>query len=73
MAATSAKMESDETPDQYYTQDGRLASFQVAQPAARRGSNAKGKAPKAPSWPHKRLDPENVWDNAIDFVIRACY
>ncbi|KAI0873541.1 hypothetical protein GGS24DRAFT_384532 [Hypoxylon argillaceum] len=51
-------MESSEMPEQYYTHDGRLASFQSTQQAARRGSNAKGKASKALSWPHKKLDPE---------------
>ncbi|KAI1740822.1 hypothetical protein F4680DRAFT_417884 [Xylaria scruposa] len=50
-------MEPSEMPEQYYTLDGRTASFYPAKPA-RRGSNAKGKAPKALSWPHKRLDPE---------------
>ncbi|KAI0541542.1 hypothetical protein GGR58DRAFT_456429 [Xylaria digitata] len=51
-------MESDEMSDRYYTYDGRLASFQTAQPVARRASIAKGKVPKALSWPHKRLNPE---------------
>ncbi|GAW10799.1 hypothetical protein ANO14919_001340 [Xylariales sp. No.14919] len=51
-------MESDEMSDRYYTCDGRLASFQSAQPVPRRASIAKGKAPKAIAWPHKRLDPE---------------
>ncbi|KAI0905265.1 hypothetical protein F4823DRAFT_566945 [Ustulina deusta] len=51
-------MASGEMPEQYYTFDGRLASFQTTQPVARRGSTAKGKAPKALSWPHKQLDPE---------------
>ncbi|KAI0458592.1 hypothetical protein F5B21DRAFT_398802 [Xylaria acuta] len=51
-------MESSEMPEQYYTHDGRVASFHPAKPAAGRGSSAKGKAPKALSWPHKRLDPE---------------
>ncbi|KAI1420794.1 hypothetical protein F5Y12DRAFT_771330 [Xylaria sp. FL1777] len=51
-------MASGEMPEQYYTFDGRLASFQTTQPAARRGSTAKGKAPKAFSWPHKLLDAE---------------
>ncbi|KAI0432800.1 hypothetical protein F5Y09DRAFT_300933 [Xylaria sp. FL1042] len=51
-------MASIEMPEQYYTFDGRLASFQTTHPAARRASMAKGKAPKAFSWPHKRLDPE---------------
>lgn len=45
-------------PEQYYTLDGRLASFHPPQPASRRGSTAKGKASKVLSWPHKRLDPE---------------
>ncbi|KAI0549330.1 hypothetical protein F4679DRAFT_547572 [Xylaria curta] len=49
--------EPSEMPEQYYTLDGRTASFYPAKPA-RRGSSAKGKAPKALSWPHKRLDPE---------------
>lgn len=50
-------MEADEISDQYFTYDGRLASFKTAQPVARRPSNAKGKAPKAIAWPHKHLDP----------------
>ncbi|KAI0011326.1 hypothetical protein F4779DRAFT_574375 [Xylariaceae sp. FL0662B] len=50
-------MESDEISDRYFTYDGRLNSFGSAQPAARRPSNAKGKALKAPAWPHKQLDP----------------
>ncbi|KAI8628206.1 hypothetical protein F5Y19DRAFT_145055 [Xylariaceae sp. FL1651] len=52
-------MESGEMPDQYYTYDGRLASFQSSQQVARRASNAKGRAPKILSWPHKRLNPES--------------
>ncbi|KAI1133215.1 hypothetical protein F5Y10DRAFT_131483 [Nemania abortiva] len=51
-------MESSEMPEQYYTHEGRLASFQSTQQTARRGSTAKGKAAKALSWPHKQLDPE---------------
>ncbi|KAI1134416.1 hypothetical protein F5Y05DRAFT_398741 [Hypoxylon sp. FL0543] len=50
-------METDDISDQYFTYDGRLASFKAAQPVARRPSNAKGKAPKAVAWPHKHLDP----------------
>ncbi|KAI1497236.1 hypothetical protein F5X99DRAFT_28714 [Biscogniauxia marginata] len=53
-------MESDEISDQYFTYDGRLASFQAAQPVARRASNAKGKAPKSLAWPHEQLDPEQL-------------
>ncbi|XXG98295.1 hypothetical protein Hte_004618 [Hypoxylon texense] len=49
-------MEMDEMADQYFTQEGRLASFKTAQPVAR-PSNAKGKAPKAIAWPHKQLNP----------------
>ncbi|KAI0970709.1 hypothetical protein F4678DRAFT_116025 [Xylaria arbuscula] len=51
-------MASGEMPEQYYTFDGRLASFQTTQPVARRGSTVKGKAPKALAWPHKQLDAE---------------
>ncbi|KAI1434476.1 hypothetical protein GGR50DRAFT_662629 [Xylaria sp. CBS 124048] len=51
-------MESDETPEHYYTYDGRLESFQPPQTGGRRGSTAKGKAPKALTWPHKQLDPD---------------
>ncbi|KAI0398545.1 hypothetical protein F5Y17DRAFT_8070 [Xylariaceae sp. FL0594] len=51
-------MESSEIPDRYYTYDGRLASFQTVKPAARRGSNAKGRAQKGPSWPSAQLNPE---------------
>ncbi|KAI1379486.1 hypothetical protein F4677DRAFT_409343 [Hypoxylon crocopeplum] len=50
-------METDEMSDYYFTYDGRLASFKLAQPVARRPSNAKGKAPKPIAWPHKQLDP----------------
>ncbi|KAI1386623.1 uncharacterized protein F4822DRAFT_410694, partial [Hypoxylon trugodes] len=50
-------MEIDDTSDQYFTYDGRLTSFKSAKPTGRRPSNAKGKAPKAISWPHKQLDP----------------
>ncbi|KAI0204820.1 hypothetical protein F4808DRAFT_412267 [Astrocystis sublimbata] len=50
--------ELSEMPEQYYTHDGRVASFYPPKPAARRGSNAKGKAPKPLSWPHSQLDPE---------------
>ncbi|GAP82736.1 putative AT hook domain-containing protein [Rosellinia necatrix] len=51
-------MELSEMPEQYYTLDGRVASFYPPQAAARRGSTTKGKASKTPSWPHKGLDPE---------------
>ncbi|KAI1639097.1 hypothetical protein F4809DRAFT_658419 [Biscogniauxia mediterranea] len=52
-------MESDQVSDQYFASDGRLASFQVAQPIARRASNVKGgKGPKSLAWPHDHLDPE---------------
>ncbi|KAI1265032.1 hypothetical protein F5Y18DRAFT_427149 [Xylariaceae sp. FL1019] len=59
MASTSMA-EMPEVPDQYYTLEGRLASFNTPQPATRRGSNAKGKgkAVKAVAWPHNQLDPE---------------
>ncbi|KAI1760068.1 hypothetical protein GGR53DRAFT_511144 [Hypoxylon sp. FL1150] len=50
-------MEMDEMADHCFTHEGRLATFKSAQPAARRPSNAKGKAPKAIAWPHKQLDP----------------
>ncbi|KAI1481926.1 hypothetical protein F4774DRAFT_372582 [Daldinia eschscholtzii] len=46
-------MDTDETPDRYFTYDGRLASFQLA----RRPPGVKGKALKALTWPHKELDP----------------
>jgi hypothetical protein len=53
-------MEGGEIPDQYFTFEGRLASFQSAQPVSRRKSNAKGRAPKPLAWPHKQLDPTAV-------------
>jgi hypothetical protein len=47
--------------DQYYTYDGRLASFQSAQSLSkRRTSNASSKAPKSIKWPHSSLPPEQV-------------
>ncbi|RYP09617.1 hypothetical protein DL764_001159 [Monosporascus ibericus] len=53
-------MELEDTPDQYFTCDGRLASFQITQPATKRKSNAKGKAAKTLAWPHRDLDPESL-------------
>ncbi|KAI3332419.1 hypothetical protein HD806DRAFT_194051 [Xylariaceae sp. AK1471] len=50
-------MASGEMPEHYYTYDGRLASFQSSQQVVRRGSNAKGRAPKALSWPQE-LNPD---------------
>jgi hypothetical protein len=41
-------------PDDYFTYDGRLASFRASK---RRGST-KGKAVK--KWPHSFLEPESV-------------
>ncbi|RYP62639.1 hypothetical protein DL771_009632 [Monosporascus sp. 5C6A] len=52
-------MELEDTPDQYFTCDGRLASFQITQPATKRKSNAKGKAAKPLAWPHRHLDAES--------------
>ncbi|ORY64835.1 uncharacterized protein BCR38DRAFT_408599 [Pseudomassariella vexata] len=52
-------MDGDEVADHYFTYDGRLASFHSAQPVRRR-SNAKGRAPKALTWPHRRLDPASL-------------
>ncbi|KAI1097685.1 hypothetical protein F4804DRAFT_155558 [Jackrogersella minutella] len=60
-------MDSDEIPDQYFTYDGRLASFKIAQPVARRPSNAKGKASKALVWPHKQLDPVQFAEAGLYF------
>lgn len=41
--------------------ENRLASFQGAQPIAKRGpSNASSRAPKALHWPHKSLSPADV-------------
>ncbi|KAI1367657.1 hypothetical protein F5Y08DRAFT_297911 [Xylaria arbuscula] len=51
-------MASGEMPEQYYTFDGRLDSFQTVQPVSRRASTSKGKVPKGLAWPHKKLDPE---------------
>ncbi|KAI0133010.1 inhibitor of apoptosis domain-containing protein [Xylariales sp. AK1849] len=53
-------MEDGEVPDHCFTYDGRLTSFQFAQPVLRRKSNAKGRAPKALAWPHKQLDPNTL-------------
>lgn len=52
-------MEDGETPDHYFTYDGRLASFQAGQPVSRQKSS-KSKTPKALAWPHKRIDPKSV-------------
>jgi len=47
--------------DQYYTEAGRLGSFQRAQLLPkRRGSNTTGRAPKSMKWPHSWLSPEKV-------------
>ncbi|RDL33796.1 uncharacterized protein BP5553_08164 [Venustampulla echinocandica] len=45
--------------DQYFAYEARLASFQTAQPLAkRRTSNASSRAPKTMKWPHKSMSPE---------------
>ena len=50
-----------EIADQYFTYEGRLASFQTAQQLSkRRASNASSKAPKSLKWPHKFLSAEEV-------------
>jgi hypothetical protein len=50
-----------EIAPEYNTYEGRLASFQTAQPLAkRRASTVSSKAPKAAKWPHKFLSPEEV-------------
>ncbi|KAK5625352.1 hypothetical protein RRF57_001068 [Xylaria bambusicola] len=51
-------MASGEMPEEYYTLDGRLASFQTTQPVSRRASTTKAKVPKGLAWPHRNLDPE---------------
>jgi hypothetical protein len=57
----SLKMAITDIADQYYTYDGRLASFQSAAPQSkRRTSNAASKAPKSIKWPHLSLPPEQV-------------
>lgn len=53
-------MDLDETPDEYFGYDARLASFQISKPATKRKSNTKGKAAKALAWPHQHLDPDSV-------------
>ncbi|KAM0810047.1 putative BIR-domain-containing protein [Seiridium cardinale] len=53
-------MEDTEMPDHYFTHEGRLASFHSAQPVANRKPTAKGKGPKALTWPHKRIDPTSL-------------
>ena len=48
-----------EVADEYYTYDGRLASFQAAH--KKRASNANGsRTTKTIRWPHAHLKPEAV-------------
>jgi hypothetical protein len=48
-----------EVPDEYYTYEGRLASFQAAH--KKRTSNANGsRSTKTIRWPHPHLKPEDV-------------
>lgn len=49
------------SPDeQYFVYENRLASFQGPQPVTkRRASNASSRAPKALTWPHKKLSPSS--------------
>lgn len=56
-----------EVPDQYYTFEGRLATFKTAQLVNRRRSvsTKAAKGPKSLSWPHKRLDPAAVRVSAV--------
>ncbi|KAI2470983.1 hypothetical protein F4781DRAFT_388347 [Annulohypoxylon bovei var. microspora] len=60
-------MEGDEIPDQFFTYDGRLASFKAAHPVARRPSNAKGKGPKTITWPHEDLNPVQLAQAGLFF------
>ncbi len=60
LAILLSTMDLDGVSDLYFAQDARLASFQVSQPAAKRKSNAKGKAGKTLAWPHRHLDPDSV-------------
>ncbi|KAH8680705.1 hypothetical protein BX600DRAFT_428688 [Xylariales sp. PMI_506] len=53
-------MEDTEVPDHYFTYDGRLASFQLAQSASAKKSTAKSKASKTLAWPHKQIDPTHL-------------
>lgn len=48
-------MDAETVDVQYFTYDGRLASFQKSK---KRGSTAKGS--KALNWPHKKIVPEDV-------------
>ncbi|ETS82819.1 hypothetical protein PFICI_04695 [Pestalotiopsis fici W106-1] len=53
-------MEDYEVFEQFFTQEGRLASFQSAQPTTGRKTTGKGKASKALTWPHKGIDADSL-------------
>lgn len=50
-------MYDDASPDQYFTYDARVASFQKT--TKKRASAAGGRG-KALNWPHKRITPASV-------------
>jgi hypothetical protein len=53
-------MELGEMPQQFFTLDGRLASFLTAQPAIKRKSTAKSKATKVSAWPLQYPNPDDL-------------
>lgn len=55
-------------PEQYYTHEGRVASFRPTQQVGRRNSTAKGKASKTCSWPHEQLDPDKFANAGFYFA-----
>ncbi|KAK0391313.1 hypothetical protein NLU13_0814 [Sarocladium strictum] len=50
-------MSADSIDDQYFTYDGRLASFR---PTKKRASTTGGRAAKPLNWPHKRIAPASL-------------
>lgn len=56
----SITMEADLSAE-YYTEAGRLESFQIAhQLPKRRDSSTKGRGAKPAKWPHSWLEPKGV-------------
>lgn len=55
-------------PEQYYTHEGRVASFRPTPQATGRSSTAKAKASKTCQWPHRQLDPETFANAGFYFA-----
>lgn len=60
-------------PVEYYTEAGRLESFQIVHPIAkRRDSSTKGRGVKPTKWPHSWLEPKSVGSFKRTLFLTSC-